>query len=224
MSRLAFQMVLTVAVTSSLGEATCPSLAQAQPSIELRADAPAPAYRWSNDVSPDPYDQADVAEKSVYFRLAGEARVFPAGGPHGLLLHVDHMFDFDADGIGDEDTFRIGLNLAEVGYAYRHVVAGPLQPDWRAWTFTAHAGFVAGGAKAEHDSAGIPLRSPVVGGEIGGDVSLHVSRFFFGWSIGYQLLHHTQGTLHRSNILTWNAIPLMRVGIDLGPRVQDLAR
>ncbi len=55
------------------------------------------------------------------------------------------------------------------------------------------------------------------------NVDLHVDRFFFGWAVEYEGLKHLSGTpLDSSHFIRWTLIPVFRIGVDLGPKIQSL--
>lgn len=194
-------------------------------STEIRVGVFAPSFRWSNRLA-DTERFFDNAEKSLYFAPSLGARFYPRGA-HGVTVDADYRIDTDPDSIclisfGGPCplSFRIPFAVAHAGYAYRHIVESPRAPYRRAWAFTPHVSFSAGAALSEHDAAGIPRRSPVVGGRAGFDIDLHLDRFFLGWSFSYEILAHTRGSIHYSHFFAWNAIPVFRVGGLIGRRVQ----
>lgn len=194
---------------------------EARFSYEVRAQLFGPSYRWS-DVNGLGYPY-DIAAKSLYFSPGAGFRLLGTRG-HGFLVDGDYRFDADADGyLTVEDSFPIRFAVAHAGYAYRHIASlRPPNARRRTWSVTPHAAFSAGVArKMGYDSRdAIPARSPVIGARVGLDLDLHLNRFFLGWSFSYELLHHTKGSLARSNFLAWNAIPLFRIGANFGRKVQ----
>ena len=191
-------------------------------STEIRVGVFAPSYRWSNRLA-DTERFFDNAEKSLYFAPSLGARFYPRGA-HGATADVDYRIDTDSVCLIAFETcpanFRIQFAVAHAGYAYRHIVESPKAPYRRAWAFTPHVIFSAGTALSEYDAAGIPRRSPVVGGRVGFDIDLHLGRFFLGWSVSYEILAHTRGSIRYSQFFAWNAIPVFRIGGSIGRRVQ----
>ncbi len=189
-------------------------------STELRFGVFSPSYRWSGSL-PDSTPVVNYAERSLYFVPSLGARFYPRGG-HGALAELAYRVDADTDSVcllfcpPDPPSFRIGFLVAHVGYAYRHVVASRRRPQRNAWAFTPHLSFAAGAAFSELVIAGVPSRSPVVGGRAGFDIDWHSKRFFAGWSFSYEILVHTNGSIRRSQFFDWNFFPLFRVGVVIG--------
>lgn len=193
-------------------------------STEIRAGVFAPSFRWSNRL-PAAATFVNNAEKSLYFVPSLGARFYARRG-HGGTIDLDYRFDSDTDSTclfalsTCPATFQIDFAVVHTGYAYRHIVESPKSPYRRAWAFTPHVSLATGVAISEHIAAGIPARSPVVGGRIGFDIDLHLQRFFLGWSFSYEILGHTRGSIRYSQFFSWNAIPVFRIGGVIGRRVQ----
>ncbi|MEM8609861.1 MAG: hypothetical protein AAGF92_22380 [Myxococcota bacterium] len=159
-----------------------------------------------------------------------EARLYTESG-HGAIVGVDYRLDLDILGdcvVGpcdDVPNVDVDYFVAHVGYAYRFVRHPRRAPQTRAWTFTPYARMSAG--LAFFDARRLPPgttvvnRSPVVGGGVGFDIDFHIQRFFFGWSITYDLLFHTRGSVSRSNFFRFNVVPVAMLGVTLGRRAQD---
>jgi len=60
----------------------------------------------------------------------------------------------------------------------------------------------------------------VVGFRVGFDIDLHLQRCFLGWGFSYEYLAHTRGSIRYSHFLAWNLIPVFRMGVVIGRRVQ----
>jgi hypothetical protein len=189
-------------------------------STEIRVGLFSASYRWSNSL-PAAAPVVNYAEKSLYFVPSLGARFYPRGG-HGALIELDYRLDADPDSAclvfcpPDPPTFRIDFVVAHAGYAYRHVVAARKRPEHRAWAFTPHVSLAVGGAFSELATAGVPSRSPVVGGRAGFDIDWHIGHFFMGWSFSYEILAHTRGAIRYSQFFDWNLIPLFRIGGVIG--------
>jgi hypothetical protein len=57
---------------------------------------------------------------------------------------------------------------------------------------------------------------------VGVNVDLHINRFFMGWALAYEgLAHLSGGPLKSSQFVAWTLIPVFRLGVDLGPRIQS---
>ncbi|MEM7437573.1 MAG: hypothetical protein AAF436_20640 [Myxococcota bacterium] len=198
-------------------------------STELRFGVSSLAVRWS-DSAPTPGVDAGGGG-GFYWVPSLEARLYTESG-HGATVGVDYRLDFDV--LGDFCVFGscdnvanvdVDFFVAHVGYAYRFVRHPRRAPKTRAWTFTPYARVATG--LAFFDSRRLPPntsvvnRSPLVGGGIGFDIDFHIQPFFFGWSVGYDLLFHTRGAISRSGFLQFNIMPVGRLGVVLGRRVQD---
>lgn len=220
----ACQLVACVLLANGAAPASAQPPERRSISYELRAQLFSASYRWSNElyeVGQRERYPADAAEQSLYFTPGLGLRVF-SSRQHGLLVDGEYRFDFDVDGwFSVEEDYRIRFGVAHVGFAYRHVIHPRRRPDRRAWAVTPHVSAAAGRARnldLWHDF--IPEKSPVVGVRVGIDLDFHVKRFFMGWSLGYEYLRHTKGELRYSHFLSWNAIPFLRIGVDLGAPVQ----
>jgi len=192
---------------------------------EVHVRGPGIAIRRSNEMPvPNPplgaYD-LQYAQKSMYLDPAIGFSLFPSTG-HGFFAEAEYMLDLDADAVLDDAApgFRIDLPLLRAGYVHRWIVPGPRRPDRRAHVFTVNAGLATGVARARNPNYGIPQFSPVIGSTVGVGYELHIQRFFMGFNASYDLLYHTRGVLHRSQIVRWNVCPLLRIGVDFGRRVQ----
>lgn len=189
-------------------------------STEIRVGLFSASYRWSNSL-PDSAGIDDYAERSLYFVPSLGARFYRRAG-HGALVDFEYRLDADTDSAclvfcpPDPPTFRINFAIAHAGYAYRHLVAARKRPEHRAWAFTPHVSLAVGGAFSERATAGVPSRSPVVGGRAGFDIDWHIGHFFMGWSFSYEILAHTRGSIRHSNFFDWNLIPLFRIGGVIG--------
>lgn len=200
-----------------------PTVAEAEHapwSYEVRADLFPVSYRWSH--VDEPFYRADIAGKSLYFSTGLGFRAISSEG-HGVLVDGQYRIDGDWDGLSQEDEYLIRFGVAHLGYAYRYVGHRSRHPR-RAWAITPHAALSAGAASKFGYVRGrddvIPDRSPVFGARVGVDFDLHIQRFFLGWGVSYEILHHTQGALTRSSFLAWNVIPILRIGVNFGKRVQ----
>jgi hypothetical protein len=219
-ARIAMALVVVLVGTiGCVGEASADADDRSL-STELRVGVFAPSYRWSNGLA-DAARLVNYAEKSLYFNYSLGARFYSRAG-HGALVEFDYRQDTDLDSAcyvfceDDPPTFRIDFALARAGYAYRYVVPGAKEPKRRAWAFTPHISVTAGGAISEREIVGIPRWSPVVGGRVGFDIDWHISRFFMGWGLRYEVLAHTRGSLRYSQFFDWNAIPVFRIGGVIG--------
>jgi hypothetical protein len=168
------------------------------------------------------------AERSLYYGPGIGVRVFIKQPHHGLLVDFDYKVDTDIDSINSLSKWKTDYAIARVGYAYRF-----LHPanDKMTWAFTPHASFSAGGSinRKEPNIDGpiadsFSARSAVIGGHVGVNVDLHINRFFMGWALEYEGVKHVSGApLGSSHFLLWTLIPIFRIGVELGPRIQSLA-
>jgi hypothetical protein len=192
-------------------------------STEIRFSLFPASYRWSNGLLPE----GRFAEKSLYFSPSLGARLFPHGR-HGATIEVDYRIDSDTDSIcldifGTSTCapgFQIDFVTVHVGYAYRYIVHSPKKPYKRAWAFTPRVSFATGAALSRVVAAGLRRSSPVVGFRVGFDIDLHLQRFFLGWGFSYEYLAHTRGSIRYSHFFAWNLIPVFRMGVVIGRRVQ----
>ena len=189
-------------------------------STELRFRIFAPSYRWSQLESTATLPSNGLS--SFHFVPAVGVRFYPKNG-HGALADVDYRMDLDADrGFFSGEYALTNFTVAHVGYAYRYVI--PSEPGRRAWALTPHASLSAGASFTEPrlTNASFLERSPVVGGLFGFDVDLHIKRFFLGWTVRYEILRHSKGSLRLSQFVSWNVIPLFAMGAVIGRKVQAL--
>jgi hypothetical protein len=189
-------------------------------SAELRIMLISAAARWSPVSTPDPR-LTQHAKRSLYFSPGIGARVFIKQPHHGFLVDFDYRIDTDIDSINAlEGDWKTDFAVARVGYAYRFIRHAN---ERMVWTFTPHASFSAGGS-INRNKALFPSRSAVLGGRVGVNVDFHISRFFFGWAVDYEGLKTIRGgPLKASHFLLWTLIPIFRIGVDLGPKIQTLA-
>jgi hypothetical protein len=202
------------------------SPASADPrSAELRFQLLSASYRWSQENPNVPeYNQYNqYGRKSLYVSPGIGGRYFPRHGNHGGLADIEYRTDLTSDdpwclfGVPDPcPRWRNDFAVMHVGYAYRHVVESRRHPHERFWAFTPNVSVAAGWAKNQPAALGIPERSPAVGARVGFDIDWHVHRFFMGWSIRYEALKQTQGTVGWSHFFAWNAIPVFQIGVALG--------
>lgn len=196
-------------------------------STELRFGLSSLAARWSNSAPAPGTDGGG----GFYWVPSIEARLYTESG-HGATVGVDYRLDFDFLGnfciLGPCDNVAnvdVDFFVAHVGYAYRFVRHPRRAPETRAWTFTPYARALTGlaffDARRLPPDTNVVNRSPVVGGAVGFDVDFHIRRFFFGWSISYDLLFHTRGAISLSNFLRFNIAPVGTLGVVLGRPVQD---
>ena len=55
------------------------------------------------------------------------------------------------------------------------------------------------------------------------NVDLHIERLFMGWALEYEGLKHVSGApLGSSHLVQFTLIPILRIGVDLGPTIQSL--
>ena len=210
---------LVICFSAAQAAADTPSL-----STELRIGLFPASYRWSNDLPPG----GQFAERSLYFSPSLGARFYPRG-KHGATIELDYRIDSDPDSFcldffGTDACgpgFQIEFVTVHAGYAYRHIVHPRKKPYKRAWAFTPHVSLATGAALSRRlVAAGVRRSSPVVGGRVGFDIDLHLERFFFGWGLSYEVLAHTRGSIRYSHFFTWNLIPVFRLGVVIGRRVQ----
>jgi len=202
------------------------STADKRTSVELRFIVISAAGRWSAVDSM--FDRLELhAKRSVYFGPGIGVRVFIKQPHHGLLVDFDYMVDTDIDSVNKLSVWKTDFAVARVGYAYRFFRHAN---DKMTWAFTPHASFSAGGT-INRDEPNLPgpieeafsARSAVIGGRIGVNVDLHINRFMMGWAVAYEGLKHISGApLGGSHLLKWTLIPVFRIGVDLGPKIQSL--
>ncbi len=192
-------------------------------STEIRFALFPASYRWSNGLPP----AGEYAERSLYFSPSLGARLFPRG-EHGATVELDYRIDSDTDSFCINvfgttvcpPSFRIDFVTVHVGYAYRHIVHSRKKPHKRAWAFTPRVSFATGAALSRAVAAGVRRSSPLVGVRAGIDIDFHVERFFLGWGFSYEYLAHTRGAIRYSHFFAWNLIPVFRMGVTIGRRVQ----
>jgi hypothetical protein len=163
----------------------------------------------------------------LYFGPGVGVRVFIKQPHHGLIVDFDYMVDTDVDSVNKLSVWKTDFAVARVGYAYRFIRHAN---DKMTWAFTPHASLSAGGT-INRDEPNLPgpieeafsARSAVVGGRVGVNVDLHINRFFMGWAVAYEGLKHISGApLGGSHLLKWTLVPVFRIGVDLGPKIQSL--
>lgn len=81
-----------------------------------------------------------------------------------------------------------------------------------------HFDFPAG--EVAHALPRLCSRPRVVGARFGVDLDFHIKRFFMGWTLRYEVLKHTKGSIGVSHFLSWNVIPVFAIGAVLGAKVQ----
>lgn len=190
-------------------------------SAELRFTIISPSGRWSR-VDFRNETLATHSKRSLYFGPGIGARIFIKQPHHGLLADFDYRVDTDVDSINSLSKWKTDFAVARVGYAYRFIRHAN---EKMVWTFTPHASFSAGGSVDRTRSPVFSRRSAVLGGRVGVNVDFHIQRFFMGWAVEYEGLRHlVEGPIITSHFLLWTLLPIMRIGVDLGPRLQSLAR
>jgi hypothetical protein len=194
-------------------------------STELRFRVFTSSYRWSS-FSSDAVAPPESGKRSLYVVPALGVRFYPKNG-HGVLVDVDYRFDMDVDRnapflciFNCPPYFVTEFAVAHAGYAYRHVIPSPREPERLAWVLTPHVSVSAGASFSTQTGVSAVERSPVVGGRLGFDVDLHIKRFFLGWTLRYEFLRHTRGSLRTSHFLSWNVIPAFAMGAVIGRKVQ----
>ena len=195
-------------------------------STELRFRLLTTAYRWSS-YRPEAASLPAPGKRSLHLVPALGARFYSRSG-HGALVDVDFRGDMDLDrgdgflSLSPPPTLQTDFVVAHAGYAYRHVIQ-PRGQQRFAWALTPHASVAAGASFSEESIPfGIRRQSPVVGARFGLDIDLHIHRFFMGWTLRYEFLHHTQFPLRSSHFLSWNVVPVFAIGADIGRKVQAL--
>lgn len=193
-------------------------------STELRFRVFTAAYRWSTYRS-EAASLPDPGKRSLHLVPAVGARFYPRSG-HGVLVDVDYRIDMDIDrengflSWSRPPTLETDFVVAHAGYAYRHIIQ-PRGQQRLAWTLTPHASVAAGASFSDESIPfGIRRQSPVVGARFGLDIDLHIHRFFMGWTLRYEFLHHTEFPLRSSHFLSWNVAPVFAIGADIGRKVQ----
>lgn len=163
------------------------------------------------------------AERSLYYGPGLGTRVFIKQAHHGLLAEFDYRLDTDIDSINSDSAWKTDFVLGRVGYVYRFFRHAN---DKTTWSFSAHGSLSFGGVIDRNEGRlgdWVSARGWVIGGMVGMNVDLHLDRFFFGWAVEYEGLKHLSGTpLDSSHFIRWTLIPVFRIGVDLGPKIQSL--
>jgi hypothetical protein len=148
-------------------------------------------------------------------------RVFPRQAHHGVIVDVQYSFDTDVDSINvDVGSWRTDFVVARVGYGYRFIKHAN---EKMAWAFTPHGSLSTGASINRTANGAYDFSAPVLGGRVGVNVDLHIGRFFMGWAFAYEgLAHLSLGPIKSSQFVGWTLIPVFRIGVDLGPRIQSL--
>jgi hypothetical protein len=188
-------------------------------SVELRFVISSPSARWSV-VDERPGVDSFHSRQSLYFGPGIGVRVFPKQPHHGVIVDVQYSFDTDLDSIHvTPGSWRTDFVIARVGYGYRFIKHAN---EKMTWAFTPHGSFSAGAAINRTNSGRDTASAPVLGGRVGVNVDLHIERFFMGWALAYEgLAHLSGGPLNSSQFVSWTLIPVFRIGVDLGPRIQS---
>jgi hypothetical protein len=231
-SWLGLAAVVAVLLSGSFQEVAAQDVEQASESkkgaslsTELRFRVFTTSYRWSSYRS-GAMDLPDSGKRSLYVVPALGVRFYPKNS-HGVLVDVDYRFDIDVDGDAEflcifdcPPRLETEFVVAHAGYAYRYVIR-PHESGRLAWTLTPHASVGAGASyTGGSDFFGIREQSPVVGARFGLDIDLHINRFFMGWTLRYEILKHTKGSLRLSHFVSWNVIPVFAIGAVIGREVR----
>jgi hypothetical protein len=200
-------------------------------SSELRFGLFTTSYRWSSYRSAAA-DLPDSGKRSLYLVPALGVRFYPKNS-HGVLVDVDYRLDMDVDSNADficifdcPPQLWTEFVVAHAGYAYRYVIR-PRESGRLAWTLTPHASVAAGASYTEgNEIFSQREQSAVVGARFGLDIDLHINRFFMGWTLRYEILKHTKGSLRLSHFVSWNVIPVFAIGAVIGRdvRAHDVRR
>ena len=204
---------------SAGAEASSAQAPAAKTSVELRFVISSPSARWSVVEERDGIN-AFHSRQSLYFGPGIGVRVFPRQPHHGVIVDVQYSFDTDVDSINvDVGSWRTDFVLARAGYGYRFIKHAN---EKMAWAFTLH-GSLSTGASINRTANGVyDFSAPVLGGRVGVNVDLHIERFFMGWAFAYEgLAHLSLGPLKSSQFVAWTLLPVFRIGVDLGPRIQS---
>jgi hypothetical protein len=207
-------------VEDTSAEAEETSAEEKKTSVELRFVISSPSVRWSV-VEERRGINAFRSKRSLYFGPGIGVRVFPKQRHHGVIVDVQYSLDTDIDSLNvDLGSWRTDFLLARVGYGYRFIKHAN---EKMTWAFTPHAS-LSTGASINRTANGVYAASaPVLGGRVGVNVDLHIGRFFMGWAFAYEgLAHLSLGPLKSSQFVAWTLIPVFRIGVDLGPRIQSL--
>jgi hypothetical protein len=206
--------------TSTEADETSP--ADERTSYELRFTIMSPSARWSKVENAM---LARHADRSLYYGPGIGFRVFIKQPHHGLLVDFDYKVDSDVDSLNLTSGWKTDFAIAHVGYAYRFIKHANQKMTW---AFTPHASFSAGGT-INRDQGPIlgerfTSRGAAIGARFGVNVDLHIERFIMGWALEYEVLGHVRGApLETSHVVRFTLIPIFRIGVDLGPKIQSLA-
>lgn len=191
-------------------------------SIELRFVVFSPSARWSRV---DERGSVDTfhSKQSLYFGPGIGVHVFPKQPHHGVIVDTQYSLDTDVDKkYSDRDGWRTDFIMARVGYGYRFIRH---TNEKMVWAFTPHASLSTGASINRDQGGDFTTSAPLLGGRVGVNVDLHINRFIMGWAFAYEgLAHLSGGPLLSSHFVSWTLIPVFRIGVDLGPRIQSLAR
>ena len=189
-------------------------------SVELRFVLNAPSARWSVVDERDGVN-AFHSRQSLYFGPGIGVRVFPRQPHHGVIVDMQYSFDTDIDSINvDVGSWRTDFVLARAGYGYRFIKHAN---EKMTWAFTPHGSLSTGASINRTANGAYDFSSPVLGGRVGVNVDLHIERFFMGWAFAYEgLAHLSLGPIKSSQFVAWTLLPVFRIGVDLGPRIQSL--
>ena len=129
--------------------------------------------------------------------------------------------DTDVDSTySNTEGWTTDLVVARVGYGYRFIKHAN---EKMAWAFTPHGSFSAGASINRNRRETYSASAAVVGGRVGVNVDVHIRRFFMGWAVSYEgLAHLSGGPLRSSHLISWTLIPVLRLGVHLGPTIQSL--
>jgi hypothetical protein len=189
-------------------------------SVELRFVIFSPSGRWSV-VDDEGRLEAFHAKQSLYFGPGLGVHVFIKQPHHGLIVDVQYKLDTDVDSkFSDSSKWRTDFFVARVGYGYRFLRHAN---EKMTWAFTPSASFSTGASLNRTSGGNYSNAGAVVGARLGINVDLHIERFFMGWYFAYEgLVNLSGGPLRSSQFLLWTLIPVFRIGVDLGPRIQSL--
>ena len=109
--------------------------------------------------------------------------------------------------------------ITRLGYGYRFIKHAN---EKMTWAFTPHGSLSVGASINRTNSGSDTASAPVLGGRVGVNVDLHIERVFMGWALAYEgLAHLSGGPIKSSQFVLWTLIPVFRIGVDLGPRIQS---
>ena len=199
-----------------------PAAESKRTSAELRITILSPSGRWGKvDARTDRLTRH--SERSLYYGPGLGARIFIKQPHHGLLAEFDYRLDTDIDSINSDSAWKTDFVLGRIGYAFRFFRHANRKMTW---SFTPTASFSFGGVIDRNEGRlgdWVSARGMVVGGMVGMNIDLHIERFFFGWAVEYEGLKHLSGEpLISSHFIRWTLIPVLRIGVDLGPPIQSL--